>query len=62
MEPLGATLNVQVLCLQYDFENPPETIENLAKTLIVVCLFVCFCHFKLAVMDKLVEINNYDLY
>lgn len=52
MEPLGAALNAQVLCLQYDFENPPETIENLAKSLIVVCLFVSLCHFKYAVMDK----------
>lgn len=36
MEPLALNLNAQVLCLQYDFENPAETVEDLAKTLIVV--------------------------
>jgi hypothetical protein len=36
MEPLGAALNLQVLCLQYTYENPPPTIAELAKTLIVV--------------------------
>lgn len=38
MEPLGANLNVQVLCLQYSYEDPPETVEGLARSLMVVCV------------------------
>lgn len=36
MEPLSASLDAQVLCLQYKFDNPPETIEDLAKSLLIV--------------------------
>lgn len=36
MEPLSISLGAQVLCLQYRFEDPPETIEDLAKTLLIV--------------------------
>nr|WIW72532.1 fatty acid synthase [Kerria lacca] len=35
MEPLSANLNAQILCLQYNYEDPPESIEGLAKTLII---------------------------
>lgn len=39
MEPLSANLNAQILCLQYNYEDPPESIEGLAKTLIIVSIF-----------------------
>ncbi|XP_065219793.1 fatty acid synthase isoform X2 [Planococcus citri] len=35
MEPLGVNLNLQVLCLQYSYEDPPETIQGIAKSLMV---------------------------
>lgn len=54
MEPLAASLNVQVLCLQYTFENPPQTIKELAKTLIIVSFSLQFAN---AIVYKL-NCNN----
>ncbi|CAH0385876.1 unnamed protein product [Bemisia tabaci] len=34
MEPLAKNLNAQVLCLQYDFERPASTIQELAQSLV----------------------------
>ena len=48
MEPLAAALNLQVLCLQYTYDNPPPTIKELVKTLIIVSSF-SFCQWPTAV-------------
>lgn len=40
MESLGANLNAQVLCLQYNYEDPPATVAGLAKTLTIVSNYV----------------------